>query len=59
MKNNWVMVINIPGEHGKLKASIVVDRCVYNGIACRYELVGECHTVSVLEDNVKAAMGVR
>ena len=53
---NSVTILNKVGDHGKLKASILADRLLERGITFMYELVGNCHTITVSEQNVSKAM---
>lgn len=58
MMKQPVIVVNMVGDKGRLKASIVADRCLWAGITYTYQLVGECHTITVSEADVRKAMGV-
>ena len=56
MTSRMVMIHNMPGTRGKLKANILSDRCVEREIAFQYEKVGDCYTISVDEDDARAAL---
>lgn len=52
-----VMILNVAGDKGQLKAAILCDKLVNTGIRHMYEKVGDCHTVTVDESNVAMALG--
>ena len=55
---NPVIVLNVVGDRGHLKALNLCDRLIHMAIAHYYEKVGDCHTVSVAESDVSKLAGL-